>query len=396
MAKVELIKPFITTLKRTEALPLSLIEGVKELKPGMKFKSGMVPGIKVVDKDTLEVKLGKINPTFIYSLGFIVPALGPIDSFQDDLYTPKTIPIGCGPFKIVWSDPNSTLVRVKRVTDSDKSLPLTIDFISDGNATSNKVDLAIGSGTQGLDHNTDYRMFGGDITKAVQVLDFNYANRLGQNKHFREAITHAINKPNLIKRYQFLRVTSQLIPDKFLGRSPEINTYDIVKAKITLNMVDKPYNKIKALYHGTKKLSLYLKVMKEQLKKIGIEVEFVQTDQIWFNPGDKNYAFYVFGNTVDFADPLVVYAHYNPLGVSPLHTDSSDEKFEELYRKVSTEFDQIKRAEFIRLMTQHFRENYRMIPLFERVQIFAVGPRIKSIGREKLLLTFNYDLVKLK
>src|SRR5690606_18961693 len=151
--------------------------GISNLKPGMKFRSGMADGIKVIDDKIVDVYVPSGSSRFLYALGPLLPPLAPISNFKDDHYTFKDNPIGPGPHKVVYSDAKGSMVRVEKIKDVPG--PKIIEFYTDKRAFENHADIALGGGISGMrsyvnEHPTEYRRFQTKLPDSIEVLVFNF------------------------------------------------------------------------------------------------------------------------------------------------------------------------------------------------------------------------------
>lgn len=393
-----LVKPFLTSLDRWEKANLVAIKGISKIKAGSPFKSGLVEGIKILSPSKLEITLDQPNPVFLYSFSETVPPLGPISSFMEDLYSPKTVPIGCGSYRVTFSDPKTTLVTVQRIGAAASGVPLSIDFYSHGNGIKNKADLAIASGRTLLVENPDYKTYIGDITQSIQVMDFNFTNKFAKVQKYRQAIEMAIDKEAASKGDSFSQVADQLVALSFYGRAEKKANYNPEMAKKILDELPEDFRRShhKAYYHGPKeKLPIYLTRIKDQLSKVGLDFEFIQTDQHRMEAKDTDIEAHVFGFGLSFVDPLNPFSFYLPNGVSPNHAPKSDKTYVGLYQNALRARDIPTRAAAIAKITEYCRIQICQIQLFEDKPFFLYGKRISTIGEAKLFLTFDFDLIKI-
>src|SRR5690606_818080 len=131
---------------------LKEVYGIEKLSKGQKFKSGICPGIQILSNIKIAIKLHNPNPNFLYVLGDLLEPVAPIEDFAEDMFTFKEIPRGTGDYEVIWSDPNSSLVRLRRkeINNSPINYPITIDFYNHGTAIENRINLATGAGANGL------------------------------------------------------------------------------------------------------------------------------------------------------------------------------------------------------------------------------------------------------
>lgn len=379
-----IVKPFIAkegpNFTRNGLDILYDLKGIQKLKPGMKFKSGMLEGVRIIDKDKVAVYLNDENPNFIFSISETLPPIGPIESFDEDMYSFKKLPVGLGAFKVSWSDPSSSLVRLERVNKNvGKDYPLLVDLYNEGLAYENKADIVLGGAVQGMKSAIGYREFVGDLPFAIQVMDFNYRTTAGSNLLFRKAIALALNRDEIFKAYRpYMKSTINLIPSKYIGRKLEIDPMNIELAKdIFSKLPEGIKNKThKMIYHGGgKKPHPYILSIKSNLEKIGMKTSWEMTNGVCLE--DDNIVAFIYGRPSQYTDPVNLFTFYLPGDDCSFNAPEKDLKFEKLIKKASRTSDKIEKGRFLRELSEHFDKEYRMIALVERLPIVYYSEKIK-------------------
>ncbi len=398
-----LTKPFLTTLSMNDKEPLGSIKGVEKLKPGMPFKSGMVEGIRIIDNTTLSIALEHSNPSFLYSLGDMLPPLAPIDSFKEDHYHFKDLPVGSGAYRIKYSDPSTSYIELEKVDKTLLHAPDTIQWFNHGNAYLNDVDIAFGSGVSGIKKkNIQHKKLTrirGVLPYGVDVIDFNFQTEAGRNIEFRKMITLATNRQGINKAYLSQgKVISQLIPSGFPGRITEINQYDLEQArnifkKLPPSITNKTHI---VLYHGLKEgqLPRYIKLFKDCLNKISLKTKFIATDKVKLDESDKSVTLYMTGRVVSYIDPLIIFSYYLPNGFNRYHTMNDDQALESYYQNALRTLSGEERAKYLRLLSIRSRELFIQIPHFERYPIFYSSARVDMSHFDEF--AFGLDLTKVR
>lgn len=394
-----IIRPFISKLNRTERQLLNEISGLKEIKPGDIFKTGMVSGIKVLDDKTLSLKLVKPNAFFLYSFGENLPPLVPQEELKEDHYTFKGLPVGCGKYKVVWSDPSSSLVKLARLTPPTHNQPEIIEIFNHGDAISNGVDLAVGAGSSAIESSdTNFKWVKSEVPIAVQVIDFNFQNLAIQDPNFRKMLQISIDKETLVKPYlKLATLTEQLIPSNLAARTQITSAYNVKEAKKIFDQLPKSIrNKTFVIFfHGSLKVPKYVTTLLEDWKKIGLKVEAKGTDVIDFELKHKEAFAYTYGRVTSFADPLKIFSFYLPDAPNKFNSPKDDSKFLALYDAANSMESAEKRIEKIKEISQYFRDEIRQIPLFENFENFTYRKNVKSIGIDNIYTSLNYELVEM-
>lgn len=400
-----ILKTSITPRPDTNPIFFHDILGIEKLQRGQKFVSGMCDGIRILAKDKIEIRLKNGNPAFLYSLGSLAPPVSPIQDFDSDLMSFKGIPRGTGQYRIVWSDPHSSLVRLelKSLRNLHKSKqPRTIDFINSGEPKKNRIHLGTGGNISHLRGNADYKIVTGRIPNAIQVLDFNYGNRYGRSKLFREAISYALDRKKILRDYPDSKETHELIPSRFYGRTEKKFEHNPEKGRkilldyfpeIATNSVE-----FKGIFHGSIRdgmLPAYLQEIQKQLEAIGVKVTFEARDWTIFKEQDFDTTFSIYGLVTSYIDSLTPFAIYLQRAPFNHHSDSSDWDASRIYEAALNADNLNKRAVAIRKLSEHFQKEFRQLPIQERYPVFVYDQRIQDIGLNDLFFAFDFNKIKM-
>ncbi len=396
-----LIKPFISPIAGIlETIPLSFILGTEKLKKGMKYQGGMVEGIKVIGNDEVHVKLKSGHSRFLYALGPVLPPLAPKDSFQDDLYTFKGLPIGSGPYKVVYSDPQSSMVRIQRVAPG-KSVEF-IEFYSDKLGWENKVDLALGGGVSHMkdfmkDHSGAYRRIVSSLPNSIEVLEFNFQTEAGSSQNFREAVALALDKEQEIPGFPAKKGTDQIILDISSGFQKIPKRYNLSKAKEIFNSLpqDVKNRTHKLICHGLPNGNAgnYYRWVKDSLTSIGMKIDLSLAEDMDIKEGNKDTTMIVFGRYVD-SNPLASFAYYLP-EASP-KTLKKDDEYSTLFVKAENAESMEERSALIKQLSMHLQDRSIVVPLHQNYPIYYVSPRLKSIGVGEKAWTLNVSEIEME
>jgi ABC-type transport system substrate-binding protein len=370
-----LVKPFITSLPfELDAVPLSFIKGIDKLKRGQKFESGMVSGIRVVNDESIEIELTSGHNRFLYSLGGL-PALGPIGEFKEDLYTFRDLPVGAGSYKVTWTDPSGSTVRVEKVSPEVEG-PAAIEFYSDKSAFENGADIALGSGISRMrkyvKENPDvYTKKLGELPYAIEIMVFNFQNEAAANVNFRNAVSMAIDIDQEIEGFSAQKPSDRIIPSSAFGYHKRGRIYDVEAAKkLFAKLPTRIRNKThKLLCHGspTEAPGKYYEFLKSSLESIGMKVDLVISEDITIPKGNKDLAMVVYGRGID-VNPLSSFAYYLP-GRSN-ESPSSNPEYEKAFKNAESSQSAEVQAQMIRKLSDIIEQKKIVIPLHQRYPVY--------------------------
>jgi ABC-type transport system substrate-binding protein len=396
-----LLKPFFTKLPTTnETVTLSFIAGVKKINKGDKFKHGSVEGVKVIDNETIDIYLTSGHTRFLYSLGSLLAAFAPEDSFKEDYYTFKDTPIGAGPYKVEFNDPQSSMVRLKRIRGNG---PEYLEFYSSKTAHTNKVDIALGGGIYDMkaysaENPNTYRMIEGALPNSIQVIVFNYQTEAAQNENFRRAVSLAIERWENLPEFPNLKPTNQIIPSVSFGYNSHFKpVHDIAKAK---EIFAKLPQSIKSRTHkliahgtpGTPPVSYYVAV-RDALRAIGMKVELEVSEETRIADGDTSRTMVLFGRYVE-SNPLSSFGYYYP-GVSN-ETLKSNPEYAALFDKAENTESIEEVSKLIARLSEEINKKSIVIPLHERRPNYFLSNKISEVGVTDNAWALNVDNIKVK
>ncbi|SME96205.1 ABC transporter substrate-binding protein [Pseudobacteriovorax antillogorgiicola] len=395
-----LVKPFISTADTAlDRVPLGFIKGVSKLKPGMSFKTGMVDGIRVTNNKSLEVYLASGHSRFLYSLGSRLPALGPISEFKSDHYTFKSIPIGSGPYRVSWSDPNSSTVHLKKVYGDG---PSKVILFSEKYGFENDVDVAFGGGISKMyDFLTKnpgkYRRIQSKLPFAIQFLEFNHRAGVAADINFRKAVTYAIDKYSTLTASGSRTPIDQVIPNFSYGYKEKSNQYNLNRAKEIVANLPKAVREREhiLLCHGApgSDPGKYYRFIRDSLVEAGLKVKIELTEDMNTNNLSEKYPLVLYGKYVE-SYPLTTFAHYLP-GNSHV-TMPTNEQYEKVFAEAEAVEDLEKKVQLIHRLSEILRENYVVLPLYQRKFIYYKKNHIEAIGsKNEPAWNFNISEVKI-
>jgi ABC-type transport system substrate-binding protein len=372
---------------------LKHIQGVEQLKPGMKYKPWSVSGIQKIDNRTIGVSLSSPNPAFLYSLSEGWISLVPKEAFSDDLVTWKTSPVGAGPYRIESVDGHN--VRVCHVGDSG-SAPKAIEFVSDVDARADIVGFI----------SSDYALKSlkkvyGSGPIGFTGLFFNAQNELGSNAHFRKAVASVIHRQEIIGENTDFSPLSELLTTNFYGRLQRSEKHDLALAKQEIAKVPEEFlgKPLKAYWYSgrtavTKGERAILNAISRQLASIGVQLVFEPSIHPTFSDKDTEAVLRIDDRGTAFSDPLIIFrAFEKPAFLSPFFPkENSRLKTLISYAANSKSLDV--KAGAIFELSKYFDANTIVVPLYERKTVYWVDPaKIADLGVQTGI-TFDVNRVR--
>jgi len=377
-----LLKSFLSDLRIANFGRIENIKGSEKLKIGGQFSQGLCSGVKVLSDGKLRIFLKKPDPLFLFQMADLMVFVAPKEDFKSDFFSFEDVPRGAGSYKVVWSDPDSSLVRLKRKKITKKNIsedrfPLTIDLFGHGTAIENDAHIASGAGINGTDGHRDYTLVSHPVPRIIQVIEFNPKNELAKDVRFRKAVSLAIDRKKLKKGYQESSPVYELIPDGYYGKTNQKFEYNPEKARKIIRdhfsqkiSEDKP---IMFLYHGRDgkpHKSTVVERIRSQLKEVGI---FTKTKSA-ANTGLKSHSSEVVigttGRITTFVDPTSLFRDYIE-NDELKHNALTTSKDKALLKAVDDELLRTKKALKLKKLSGHFFKNYTVLPLYQRGDVFS-------------------------
>lgn len=378
-----LVKPLLTTLSGFDYSFLRSIKGYDKVKRGEPFRSGIVEGVKVIDDETIEISLTRSHTRFLYNLNGDFAAMAPISSFKEDLYTFKDTPIGCGPYRIIWSDPKSSLVRLKKVYGNGPEL---VEFYTDKYGFENKVDIAFGPGIykmpEYVEKNPGQYKIGKNSTPAsIEILEFNYNLPAANNINFRRAVAYAIDKKTIPAKYKDFAPTNQLITEASYGYQPIEEFFNKSKAISLFKALPKSQQEAtyKMVGHGTPGNDPpdYYKYLADSLRAIGMKIELSLSDGVELDEANKDVIMIVWGRLFE-ADPLTTFSDYLP-AKDRNKAPKTEPGYTDLFAKAEDADSVAAKANYIKKMSRYIADQALVIPLHERHDPYFYSNRVKGV-----------------
>jgi peptide/nickel transport system substrate-binding protein len=315
--------------------------------------------IIVKDDYTVSITLKEVNANFLLEMARQGSVIYPREAVD----TLKSAPMGTGPFTIADWVRGDRIVLAKNKDYHVKGLPhldkVTFRFIPDPNSAlaalkSGDIDVsAFGLGPENvvdLKKDPRFQVILGDTTNDV-ILAMNNSKKPYSDKRVRLAMTHAINKEEVLTGAMFglgrvLGSNVDPLNPYFVDMSKAV-PYDPAKAKKLLAEAGYPNGfdavlRVSPQYYYTVRTG---EVLVSQLAKVGVKVKIEQIEwgqwlsQVW---KEANYDLTIIGH----AEPWDIVNYANPNYY--FRWDNKD--FQALYRESEQTVDDKKRREqFVRL-----------------------------------------------
>lgn len=366
---------------------LDNIEGIESIKGDRKFVSGNVKGIKIIDDQTLSVKLIKPNPSFLHSLARSYFSVVPIEALKSDYESWKTYPVGAGSYKVNEFKPNEKTLILEKVANNGTS-PKFINLYYGTKVQVTDIDIA--------SEGKNKKIVSSKRAASLTSIYFNFNNPIVHNLDFRKALNLAINRDDIINGIQIYSPANEFLAEHFWGRIKAKQQQNVALAKSLLMKIPglNLANEFKIpIFNGglnDPKKGAYAKTLENQFKAVGLKIKFVDSTSKFFPESDKTTLFRIASLGADVADPLVLFGLFRG-NSSPMrpHFPLNDQGYENLFNKalLADTFD--RRVLAVKDLSKYLHDNMWMIPLFEKKLMVSIDTkRIKDIGPQDGGLTF--------
>jgi oligopeptide transport system substrate-binding protein len=379
---------FLTTGRSDPVVFLNDIEGIEVLKRGQPYKSWQVSGIRKINDRSVFIKLEQRDPSFLLALSVGWLSLVPQEELKSDYITWRRLPVGAGPYRVIYADPKSSLVTIEQANCVSKTTPMTIDFTSDPN--DERVDLVAFTPTNPLP-NSLKKVYGEGPFGFSGVL-FNFKSRLAQNIHFRRALALSIQRARLLDDWDDYTVLTELLTSNFIGRLHLPEEFDLAEARREIKKVPKALlaKPVRAFGYAariqTKFDASVLGRLAETWKSIGVQVDFVPADNLRFAEKDVSTVFRIDERGTAFVDPLPIFRAFYRRGFLARFFPSDDPKYGKMLAVASQARDINEKANSIAALSRYVLDNCYLIPLFEKKIFFWSNPkRIMSLGTQRTI-----------
>lgn len=401
-----LLRGFFSNNRSFYNIYLNNIAGIESVQPGDKFKSGAVSGVKIVDPLTVSVSLKSPNPSFLHSLSQPFFSLVPMEEMSANYLDWKGAPIGAGPYRVKGKGFENGRVVLELIDPEMKSAgaPPKVEIWTALDATNTKYDVM-------TNIPSDFQTGGYDlyVTKmpaSVRTIFFSNKNILGQNPHFRSAVQKAINRIEIASDIADLAVTNEILPRHFWGRTRRPDPYSLEEAKKEIAKVPKDLLRktwrVPMFGKGklTERQSYYADKITDQLKKLGIKVEFYANAEKFISETTATESpFRVSGRVTDYVDPLVMFASFQSDSPYKYDQPSGADKteFEQLYREAAQAKSLDIRYETVRKLSEFVVRHSVAVAIAEERVIYYYNPNtVASFESQPMPLVLLIQNLRIK
>ncbi len=370
----------------------------------IKYPTEVVNGISVKDKYLIEFKLKRKNDYFFYRLSDGKIPVVPIEEFQSDYINWKKYPIGFGKYKVTEADLKNYIFYLEKA-NSDEKIPKKVKLLFGSNNLGD-IKLLLGGPNRGS-NDFEHKLIFSTIYSNGGFL-FNFQTELGKNENFRKAISLALDRNKVAKSSYFneLSPEDQFVPnsgyfEEFRANIP-IQKQNINEAKRLLNLVPHHLWKNKVFQIPTywedanNVNSLpYIKEIKAQLKTIGIQSNFLNTDNKYdkFTDNDTNVLWFT-GFNIANRDPNKNFAHFRK-GSYFRHEHQNDPIYENLYQESVNSININQNA--TKELSKYFTQKNMMTIIFNlRMSISYDPQKVISLGNQYDGIRFAIWEVKIR
>ncbi|WGL61000.1 ABC transporter substrate-binding protein [Pigmentibacter sp. JX0631] len=353
------------------------------------YPSNFISGIKVIDPYTLAISLHCPDYYLLNNLNNPRLPIVPIEELNPNDYTWKQTPIGYGEYQVHSYNHTKSEYILKKISPSNGKTP---HFIQLQFHDKNIADIYVLYRYRLQNKLTNFINIKKPYFYANNGFLYNYQSQLGCNINFRKAISYAINRCELAKKAfkQEIVPENYFIPKKFLLSKQsefEENNHSYEKALHFLNMVPKNLWQNKVLQVPTildyKNIQTipYLQMIKHQLKTIGLQIEFLETNLNYdkFIKNDNNHLWFT-GFALDKNNLLKNFLHFVDSSYFE-YEQPSDPTLAHLIEKAFQTYQTD--PHYLQILSKYFKEQEYMTVLFNTYFHYSYNPKtVKSLGKQ--------------
>jgi peptide/nickel transport system substrate-binding protein len=347
--------------------------------------------IIVKDDYTITFSLKTLNANFLLNLARQGSVIYPREAVE----TLKSAPIGTGPFRFEEWVRGDRIVLVKNPEYHGKGLPrldrVTFRFITDPNAVlaalkAGDVDASLfGLGAehvQELSRDARFAIVVGDTTNDV-ILAMNNARKPFSDVRVRRAVTHAINKPDVLKGAMFgmgkiLGTNVDPLNPYYVDMSGAA-PYDQARARKLMAEAGYPNGfdavlRVSPQYQYTVRTG---EILVDQLRKVGVSVRLEQIEwgqwlsRVW---KEAEYDLTIIGHAeswdiANYANPKYYFRYDSP-------------KFQELFSKSEVTLDDKARRELYAQMQRMLVEDAPAVWLYMYPRLAVTKKGVQGLWKD--------------
>jgi peptide/nickel transport system substrate-binding protein len=358
-----------------------------------------IEAIHVRDEQTVTITLKKLNAMFLYNMARQGSVIYPREAVEQQ----KSQPVGTGPFSLSRWDRGDRIVLKKNAEYHVKGLPrldqVTFRFIPDANAAlaalqTGDIDvMGFGLGPESVEvvrKNPALQVVLGETTNDV-ILAMNNGKKPYSDVRVRRAITHAIDKPEVVKGAMFglgRILGSNVDPlNPFFVDMAKAVPHDPAKAKQLLAEAGYPNGfdavlRVPPQYPYTVRTG---EVLVGQLAKVGIRVTLEQIE--WGQWLDRVYKQADYDLTIighaeawdagNYANPKYYYRYDSP-------------KLQDVYKQSEATLDDKRRKELYAQLQKMMADEAPAVWLYVYPRLVAARKGVQGIWKD--LPTPSFDL----
>lgn len=356
----------------------------------LNYPTKILEGIEVIDNYNIVFKLKRENRIFFRRISDGRLPIVAIEELESDYLKWKKYPVGFGPYKVIGADFKKPEYYLQRVNDQEK-IPKYVKLIY-GSENGGDIKLLLSEPNR-VPQEYDQIVIFANVHNNAGFL-YNYQTELGKNENFRKAISSALNREKIAQASTFkeMQAEDQMLPDSSWQkeyRAPlKIQKQNIREAKKLLKLVPQHLWKNKVFqvptYWGdTKDINTlpYVIEIKKQLKEIGIETNFLNTDNSYdkYKKDDENVLYFT-GFGFSNKDPNRNFGHFRK-GSYFTYEHPNDPKYEELYQLSATNIKDS--PNYTRQLSKYFtQKNIMTIIMNQRKSLAYDSRKIISLGNQ--------------
>jgi peptide/nickel transport system substrate-binding protein len=370
--------------------------------PQVKHYEG-ITAIHVKDAHTVTISLGKPNAMFLYTLARQGSVMYPKEAV-DQL---KTQPVGTGPFTLARWDRGDRIVLKRNPDYHVKGLPkleqVTFRFIADQNAAlaalqAGDVDVVAGTalGPESVEvvrRSPQLQIIVGQTTNDV-ILALNNSRKPYSDVRVRRALTHAINKEEVLKGAMFglgriLGTNIDPLNPYFVDKSKAV-PHDPERARQLLTEAGYP-NGFDAVLRVTPQYPYTIRtgeVIVGQLARVGVRVRLEQIEWAqWLRRvyADADYDMTIIGHAEawdagNYANPKYYFRYDSP-------------RFQDVFQKSETTLDDSKRRALYGALQDIMVEEAPVVWLYAYPMLVAAKKDVRGLWKDLPAPSFDLSEV---
>jgi oligopeptide transport system substrate-binding protein len=382
-----ILRPFFASKPSDGSIFLFDLKGIEKIQHGQSYKSGLVEGIQILDDRTVSFAPTKFNPVFLYNLATAHYSLAPREEYESDLVTWKKWPIGVGAYRVTGEDKKNRGYYLSLV--DEKSFPKAPKTIFYEQERGFEPDITTKDSISAKEKK--YKKEKLLIHLSKRIIAFNFSSNLGNSKDFRKAISLALSRSEISNSTDIVSLPLyEIITRGNVGRINVNEKNDIKEAsQIFKKILGTKHKKIFKIPYSPDNSYLgyrYKEIIKFQLEKAGLNVEFYEmNNNLWniFSKDFKSSPFCLVSMMGNFIDPRpTFYAYKNGTMLTNTYNPNSS-KLEKLLENAKEAGSRKELNDKVEELSLYYHENFIVVPLFEVPNIAYYNPeKISSIGTQ--------------